>query len=108
MHIPTLSHLNLKQIKNFPISYLNTCTNLKQLSVESLHIQVVTDEHDKLASSLLSHKPMRLQELDIKASEMSDMSLLTARLSDGWMVLDFSGLEKISVTFFKSLDGMHT
>ena len=109
VHIPTLSHLKLGWINNFPISDLNTCTNLKQLSAEAIYIQVGTGEHDESASSLLSHKPMQLQELDIKIFKMSnDLSLLTARRPDGRTVLDFSGLEKISVTFFVALYAVRT
>ena len=108
VHIPTLSHLSLKRIKNFPISHLDTCTNLKQLFAEALYIQLGTGEQNESASSLLSHKPMRLQELGIKIFKMSDLLLLTARRSDGRTVLDFSGLEKISITFLEALYAVHT
>ena len=61
MHLPTLSHLNLRWISNFPISELITCTNLKHLSVEEFHI---TGE-DEQAASLLLHKPIQLQSFHI-------------------------------------------
>jgi hypothetical protein len=100
VHLPTLTHLNLGWINNFPISDLISCTNLKHLSAEALYI--VFGEHN---DSALSHGHMQLQDLDIKIfkrSHGSELSLLTARRSDGRTVLDFSRLEKISVTFFVS------
>jgi hypothetical protein len=101
VHLPTVTHLRLGQISNFPISYLVSCTNLKHLSAESLYIAL--GGHDD--SSSPSHGHMQLQDLDIKIfkrSHGSEVSLLTARRSDGRTVLDFSSLEKISVTFFLS------
>jgi hypothetical protein len=95
VHLPTLSYLTLGHIKNFPISDLNSCTNLKCLSAAALYI--VLDEHD----SALAHAHMQLRELDIEVP-LSEASLLTPRPSDGRTVLDFSRLEKLSVTFFVS------
>jgi len=95
MHLPTLSHLNLGWISNFPISDLITCTNLKHLSVQEFHI---TGEDEQAASSLL-HKPIQLQafHISILKSGPEALRLLTVRCSDGRPVLDIVGLKKIGV-----------
>ena len=46
MHLPTLRRLCLESIRDFIISDLLTCANLKYLSVNNIHI---TTEHDSVA-----------------------------------------------------------
>ena len=95
MCLPTLSHLSLTSISDFPISSLTTCANLKHLSVKDLH---TTAEHDEATLSLL-HKPIQLQAFDIETKGSQTFRLLAARCPDGRPVLDFTGLEKISIGF---------
>ena len=95
IHLPTLSHLGLTGIGNFPISNLITCANLKHLSIEDLHIAT---GHDEVASSSLQNS-MQLQALDIQISGSETLGLLAARCPDGRSVLDFTVLEKISISF---------
>jgi hypothetical protein len=96
VHLPTLTHLKLGWIQNFPISNLISCTHLKHLSAEALLI--ILDEHDNPSSP---HGHMQLQELDIHIHGIPPISeLLITRDSDGRSVLDLSGLERLTVTFF--------
>ena len=93
MHLPTLIHLGLETIINFPISNLIACANLKNLSLQDLHI---TGKNDEAGSSLL-HKPIQLQSLDVQIRGSQVQALLAARIPDGRPVLDLTDLEKISI-----------
>ena len=68
IHLPILSHLNLRWIGNFPISDLITCTNVEHLSIEEPHI-------DEAAVSLL-HSPIHLEALDITMKRGPEMPRL--------------------------------
>ena len=61
MHLPTLTHLDLKRISGFPIS--NICTNIKHLFLRELDI--IDDEATSLP---LWRKSMKLQTLHISYS----------------------------------------
>jgi hypothetical protein len=92
MHLPTLTHLDLKGIKSFPISDLITCSNLQHLSTNGL---LIADKNDAALSSLL-HKPIQLHEFDITLTP-EVLGLLDLKCSDGRPVLDFTFLEKICI-----------
>jgi hypothetical protein len=70
VHLPTVSHLDLRWIDNFHISNPITCTNIKHLSVTALN--------------------------DITYDALH---LLAAKRLDGRPMLDFTGLVKICVRF---------
>lgn len=92
MHLPTLTHLGLEAIKNFPISNFTTCANLKHLSLQELYI---TGEHDEV----VSHKPIQLQSLDVEIRGSKMPALLAAKFPDGRPVIDLTDLEKIIIDF---------
>ncbi|KAF8805740.1 hypothetical protein BYT27DRAFT_7339600 [Phlegmacium glaucopus] len=102
MHLPTLKYLHLGKMKNFLISDLIPCSNLKHLSVHELCIVSVSedgDADDGAASSSLCHKPLQLQVFDLQTDSLEDLKLLEAKFSDGRPILDFTGMEKLFINF---------
>ncbi|KAF8801607.1 hypothetical protein BYT27DRAFT_7147106 [Phlegmacium glaucopus] len=105
IHIPTLNHLDLRSLRNFPISHLMASPNLKHLSTTNLFL---VDEGDADATALAPFKPIKLRALDIAIRglswdilNVSSPTLFLATIHTGtWPILDLTGLEKISVEFF--------
>ncbi|KAF8801604.1 hypothetical protein BYT27DRAFT_6784585 [Phlegmacium glaucopus] len=101
IHIPTLNHLDLRSLRNFPISHLIPSPNLKHLSTTNLFL---ADEGDSV-TALVPFKPIKLQVLDIALRYRSGHRVLPpqtrflAEIYSGRWILDFTGLEKISVKF---------
>ena len=60
MHLPTLTHLDVKNISGFPISNLNVCTNIKHLFLR--RVDIIDDEAPSLP---LCRKSIKLQTLHI-------------------------------------------
>ena len=94
IHLPTLTHLDLKQIHDFPISALITCTNLKHLAVNG---HLIADENDDALSSV-SHKPIQLEVFETTVT-LTVLKLLASKCSDGRPVLDFTLLKKVLLVF---------
>ena len=61
MHLPTLTHLDMNRISGFPISNLNTCTNIKHLFLHE--VDIIDDE--ATSSPSWCRKSMKLQTLHI-------------------------------------------
>ncbi|KAF8801605.1 hypothetical protein BYT27DRAFT_7197838 [Phlegmacium glaucopus] len=100
IHIPTLNHLDLRSLRNFPISHLIPNPNLKHLSATNLFL---VDEGDS-ATALAPFQPIKLRVLDIALRGLTAYSVpptrfLAAIYSGRWPILDLTGLEKISVEF---------
>ena len=95
IHLPTLTHLTLGWIQDFPISNLTPCNNLKRLSAKEL---CLTSKHDLVSSP--SYKPIQLQALDINLASLS----VDVRSSRGWLALDLTWLEKICVELSEQHD----
>ncbi|KAF8801616.1 hypothetical protein BYT27DRAFT_7341790 [Phlegmacium glaucopus] len=106
IHIPTLNHLDLRSLKNFPISHLIPSPNLKHLSTTNLFL----DEADSV-TALVPFKPIKLRVLDITLRYRSGHKMLphqtprflAAIYSGRWPIVDLTGLEKISVKFPKTV-----
>ena len=98
IHFPTLNDLNLKLLAAFPISHLIPGPNLKHLSSTNLFL---ADESE--ATALVSFESIKLWALDIalwgpvKYPWLSAQNLLARNFSDGWPILDLTGLEKIFI-----------
>jgi hypothetical protein len=93
MHLPTLTHLD---IKNFHVSDLFSCTSLKHLSFDCVRI---TDE----PSTFLPSEPdivtvPRIQEYSVRRSAKCTTRLSAAKLVDGRLVLDFTNLKILFIS----------
>ena len=93
MHLPTLTHLDIRCITSFPKSGLIACTNVKHFCAHRLYIR------DDEAQSSPSHKPLKLQSFNVLLRFPRSLILLEAMCSDGRPVLDFTDLEKIYIDF---------
>ncbi|KAF8968080.1 hypothetical protein BDZ97DRAFT_450582 [Flammula alnicola] len=92
MHLPTLTHLGLRFIKNFTVYDLIPCTNLLRLKVSWFHIADIHDTPEPW--SILSSRPVQLQRFDIGygCSGVAN-KLVDATRSDGLRVVDFKDLK---------------
>ncbi|KAF8801606.1 hypothetical protein BYT27DRAFT_7197840 [Phlegmacium glaucopus] len=102
IHIPTLNHLDLRSLRNFPISHLIPSPNLKHLSTTNLFL---VDEGDA-ATALAPFKPIKLRVLDIALRGLTahrvlppQTRFLAAIHSGRWPILDLTGVQKISLEF---------
>ena len=100
MNLPTLHHLELSGMENFPISNLIPGPYLTDLSAANLDISA---EHGEAASSPLQ-EPMQLEVLDIEISSSQMLSLLAARCPDGRPLLDLTGIKTINIRFGLDFD----
>ena len=96
MHLPTLTHLDVRRITYYPKSNLIVCSNVEHLSLHRLDIIG--------ASSPLCCQSVKLQTLDISVPALKSLMRLEETCSDGRLVLDFTGLVKLPI----ALGGLET
>ena len=94
LHLPTLIHLMMAGIKDFVISDLIPCVNLKYLKIGD-----VTMAAENTFPSILPEHSIQLNEFAAGSSNsaLAIMKLCTARRPDGQPIIDFGSLSKISV-----------
>ena len=103
LHLPTLTHFKMSNIRNFVVSDLLPCVNLKYLEF-ARHTTVSTET--TFPSALPEHS-IQLDEFVAGKDTISTaiMKLCTARRSDGQPIIDFGSLPKISVFLITPNDG---
>jgi hypothetical protein len=96
LHLPTLIHFKMIGIKNFVVSDLIPCVNLKYLNIG--HETTAAAEHT--FPPTLPERSIQLNEF-LSGFDTSNaiMKLCSARRPDGQPVIDFESLSKITVTF---------
>jgi hypothetical protein len=96
MHLPTLTHLHLNYIKNFPVSVLFSCIGLKHLQLDYVSIK---DECTPSPPGLYILTVPRILEYSVSQSATITVRLLTTKLVDGTLALNFTNLQRLSVEF---------
>ena len=93
LHLPTLSHFKATSIKDFFVSDLIPCVNLKYLEIG---IKTSASAENTFPATL--PHPIQLEEF-VAQSGSGDviMKLCTARRPDGQPIIDFWSLSKITV-----------
>jgi hypothetical protein len=95
MQLPTLSHLKLWWIENFPISDLIHSSSLKHLEIEKVDFA----EEDVVPPSTapLPRKSVLLREYNVGLrSASATKKLVEAKRPDGLPVVDFTELTKVT------------
>jgi hypothetical protein len=94
LHLPTLTHFKISNIKNFVASDLIPCVNLKYLDI-GFHTTGATETTFPAA---LPEKSIQLNEFVAAFGTAGAITTLcTARRPDGQPVIDFGSLSKITV-----------
>jgi hypothetical protein len=92
LHLPTLTHVKVTKIKDFVVSDLITCFNLKYLDVGS-GTSVSTED---TFPSTLPERSIQLNEF-VSGFDTDIMKLYSARRTDGQPIIDFGSLSKLTV-----------
>jgi hypothetical protein len=126
MHLPTINHIDLKYIRNFPISSLTPSVNLHELNIFRLGCDDTLDSEEQLkmmpkirkfyssGSTVLTSKLLHAKEQDGEpAFNFMDLRLFSTCLNDErnlrYLLEKAKLLEQlhISVTLGQSLVGLH-
>ena len=95
LHLPTLTSISLSSIRNFPLSDLTSCVNLKKLWIQSLECSTPNAVGKFLEA--FSPTPVMLERLTIEGGSVKFVQQLChARRPDGKPIIDFSSLKKIN------------
>ena len=98
LHLPTLIHLDLQDIREFIVSDLTPCTSLKNLRLSCIKIGETENQHCLIASK----EPIRLQRLSVGFESSTALSKLsTAKRLDGGLIFDFTSLTSVSLTLLE-------
>ena len=102
LHLPTLTHFKVTGIKNFVVSDLLPCVNLKYLDIS----RYMTLAAETTFPTALPEHSIQLNEF-VAGTETSavTMKLCTTRRPDGRPIIDFGSLSKITMIFERPDDG---
>jgi len=96
LHLPTLTHFKVAGIKNFIVSDLIPCTNLKYLNIG----QNTTCAIEMNFPAALPDHPIQPNEFVMETRTSAAITkLCAARRPDGQPVIDFGSLSMITVEF---------
>ena len=97
LHLPALTHFTMDGIKNFVVSDLIPCVNLKYLEIVS--ITTVADE--TTFPAVFSEHSIQLNAFEFGFGNTAAiiMKLCTARRPDGQPIINFGSLSRIAVVY---------
>ena len=96
MHLPTINHIDLSCIGNFPISSLTSCVNLHRLDISNLDICEV-DGSSSPEIVVQSEMIPKILEFYTSESPLLTTKLLLAKRQDGRPAFNFTDLGLLSV-----------
>jgi hypothetical protein len=102
LHLPTLTHFRLFGVKNFVVSDLIHCLNLKYLNIGLW----TTGATETTFPAALPDHPIQPNEIVAgTGAAPTIMKLCTTRRPDGQSLIDFRSLSKITMVLDESNDG---
>ena len=96
MHLPTINHIDLSYIQNFPLSSFTPSANLHRLDISRF------DGLEEEVSSeivILSEMIPKIREFHTLQSPLVTTRLLHAKNQDGQPAFDFTDLRRLSICF---------
>jgi hypothetical protein len=93
MHLPTVNHIDLSSIDNFPLSSLTPSVNLHRLDILLLK-ECVSPKID-----VVSEMMPKIREFQTLYSSLSTTKLLYAKTQDGRPAFNFMDLRRLSMNF---------
>ena len=98
MHLPTINHIELSFIRNFPLSSLTSSVNLHRLDIS--HLFDPHHNHGGEDSSFeIIQSEMKLREFHTSESSLLTTKLLHAKMQDGRPAFNFMDLKRLSMSF---------
>ena len=105
MHLPTINHIDLSFIQNFPLSSL-TSVNLLRLDIYFLCRSNPRDDSKDTSEFVVDSELMpKLREFHTSDSAVLTRKLLHAKRQDGQPAFNFMGLREVSMNFEHFEDG---
>ena len=100
MHLPTINHIDLTYIQNFPLISLTLSVNLYRLDI--FHLPVTLLEEDSL--EIKAGMVPKIREFHTSWSSQLTRKLLQAQRRDGQPAFNFIDLRRLSMTFNRFRD----
>jgi hypothetical protein len=94
MRLPTMNHIDLSYIQNFPLYSLTSSVNLHRLKIFFLSCDDTLEEDGSPELVVQSETMPKIREFDTYQS-----SLLTTKLLDGRPAFNFTDLRRLSMSF---------
>ena len=99
MSLPTLNHIDLSYIENFPLSSLNSSVNLLRLDMSYLS-RFDYPEEDSFFTTVQSEMLPKIREFHTWDSYQLTKNLLDVKGQDGRPVFNFMDLRQLSISLF--------
>jgi hypothetical protein len=96
MHLPTVNHIDLSSIRNFPLSSLTPSVNLHRLDIFWL---MGFEEDSSPESIVLSGMLPKIREFHTSHSTLLTTKLIHAKRQDGQPAFNFMDLRRISMDY---------
>ena len=99
MHLPTINHIDLSLIQNFPLSNFTSSPNLHRLDISYLRNfhQSIPEEEYSSAFVILSETTPKIREFHTSSSILMTTKLLHAKRQDGQPAFDFMDLRRLFI-----------
>ena len=94
MDLPTINHIDLSLIQNFPLSSLTPSVNLHRLDIFYLRLE----EDDSFEIIIQSEMVPKIRELHTSESSLLTTKLLHAKGQDGRPAFNFIDLKRLSIS----------
>ena len=106
MHLPTINHIDLSYIKNFPLSSLTSSVNLHRLDMLCLMTFKSFDQHGEDYSFEIVQSEMtpKIREFYTAGSDTLTTKLLHGKRQDGRPAFNFMDLRRLSMSFTRFED----
>ena len=99
MHLPTIDHIDLSYIQNFPLFSLTSCVNLHRLDILCLKYFERPKEDGPLDTVVQSEMMPKIREFHTSGSILLTTKLLYAKKQDGQPAFNFMNLKRFSTSF---------
>ena len=101
IHLPTINHIDLSYIQNFPLSSFTPSANLHRLDISHLYLKPFDGLEEEVSSEIviLSEMIPKIREFHTLQSPLVTTRLLHAKNQDGQPAFDFTDLRRLSICF---------
>jgi hypothetical protein len=94
MHLPTINHIDLSYIHNFPLSSLTPSANLHRLDIFVMDIRLEEDGSSEIVMDMMP----KIREFHTSESSPLMTKLLHAKRQDGQPAFNFMDLRRLSIS----------
>jgi hypothetical protein len=99
MHLPTINHIDLSYIRNFPLSSLAPSVNLLRLDINHMGRRRSFEPEDGSPEIVVESMPKIREFNSLNDSALLTTKLLKAKKQDGRPAFNFTDLRRLSISF---------